>query len=109
MQENPDVFDGNWYTAATLGFVPQIISMGMDTEQDVFDQLLDLSVDMALESLRLIPDTVDLAGDHPSVRNFESKRALFEKLAKKCSDAERVSQLLESIEAAYAHVLQGSE
>ncbi len=108
-EENADVFDGNWYTAATLGFVPQIISMGMDTGQDVADQLLDLSVDMALESLRIIPDSVDPSGGHPSVRNFESKRALFEKLAEGCADADRVSGLRKSIEAAHAHVLEKQE
>ncbi len=109
MEENPDKFDGNWYTAAILGFVAQIISMGMDTNQDVTDQLLDLSVDMALECARLIPENVDPAGEHPSVKNFESKRAVFEKLAEKCKDADRVAHLRESIEAAYAHLMEAAK
>ena len=105
VDENPDFFNGNWYTASTLGFVAQFISMGMDADQDVSDQFLDLSADMAVESLRLIPETIDPASDHPSVKNYESKRALFEKLAEGYADAERVAHLRESIDAAYAHVV----
>ena len=96
-------FDGNWYTAATLGFVPQIISIGMDQDLDVSDQLLDLAADMCVDSLRLIPEGIDPAGNHPSVKNFESKRDLFEKLAEASADTESVACLRESVEAAYEH------
>lgn len=100
VSENPDRFDGNWYTAATLGFIPQIISIGMDTDQDVSHQLLDLAADMAVESIRLIPESAKAASDHPSVRNFESKCELFEKLADGCADADRVVHLRNLIEQA---------
>jgi CubicO group peptidase (beta-lactamase class C family) len=100
VSENPDRFDGNWYTAATLGFIPQIISIGMDTDQDVSCQLLDLAADMAVESTRLIPESAKAASDHPSVKNFESKCELFEKLADGCADADRVLHLRDLIEQA---------
>ncbi|MBR2764500.1 MAG: penicillin binding protein PBP4B, partial [Blautia sp.] len=54
-QESPDQFDGNWFTTSTVGFVPQILSIGMDTEQDISAQLLDLSADMVVESLKFLP------------------------------------------------------
>lgn len=98
-----DTFDGSWYTAATLGFVPQIISIGMDQDIDVSDQLLDLAADMCVDSLRLIPEGVDVASNHPSVKNFESKRDLFERLAEASADTESVVRFRESIESAYQH------
>ena len=55
-ETNLNDFDGNCYTASTLGFVPQLLSIGMDTETDITGQLLDLLADMAAESLRLIPE-----------------------------------------------------
>ena len=77
---NANRFDGNWYTASTLGFVPQILSIGMDEEgTDIMPQLLSLTADMASESLKLIPD--DASGDHPAVKNAESKAAVAEKWA----------------------------
>ncbi len=72
---DPDVnlngFDGSCYTASTLGFVPQILSIGLDREEDISGQLLDLAADMAAESLKLIPEG---AGEgHPYVKNAVSK------------------------------------
>ena len=84
VKEDADMFDGNWYTAGTLGFVPQILSMGLDDEQqDVSAQLLDLAEDMAAGSRRLIPDGEDPAGDHPAAKNAKSKEQLLEQLKKK--------------------------
>ena len=76
-----NMFDGGWYTAGTLGFVPQILSIGMDSEEDVSGQLLDLTAEMAIESLRRLPEGVTLAQEHPAVLNAKSKRELFEKEA----------------------------
>ena len=53
--QTPTGFSGSCYTASTLGFVPQLLSMGLDGEADVSAQLLDLLADMAMESLKLIP------------------------------------------------------
>jgi hypothetical protein len=76
---NANEFDGNWYTASTLGFVPQILSIGMDSDIDQTELLLDLTADMAISSLKLVPEGA--GKDHPSVRNCVSKLALFEKEA----------------------------
>ncbi len=83
VQKDANRFDGNWYTASTLGFVDQILSMGMDRDMDLSDQLLDLSADMAMESMKLLPEGVDLETDHPAARNALAKRQLFEKTAKR--------------------------
>ena len=75
-QENADKFDGNWYTAGSLGFVPQILSIGMDSEEDVTDQLQDLKEDMAAAALKLIPEGVGADSDHPASLNAASKQQL---------------------------------
>ena len=72
-------FRGGRYTAATLGFVPQVLSIGMDTDGDVTGQLLDLAADMAGESLKLIPADAD--ENHPRVKNAYSKIAVLRKWA----------------------------
>ncbi len=74
-------FNGNWYTASSLGFVAQILSIGMDKDADILPQLVSLTADMANESRKLIPD--DVGENHPSFRNAESKEALAEKWAGK--------------------------
>ena len=71
---NPDKFNGNAYTASSLGFVPQILSIGLDEDTDISAQLMDLLADMAAESLKLIPDGA--GSDHPSVKNAQSKIAV---------------------------------
>ena len=71
---NPNKFDGNAYTASSLGFVPQILSIGLDEQADISAQLMDLLADMAAESLKLIPE--DAGSDHPSVKNARSKIAV---------------------------------
>ena len=76
---NANEFDGNWYTASTLGFVPQILSIGMDTDQDVTGQLLDLAADMVSESLKLVPEGLEPTDDHPSLRNVKSKQEWYER------------------------------
>ena len=93
-----DRFDGNWFTSSTLGFVPQILSIGMDTDQDISMQLLDLAADMAAESMKLVPEGTDFAGDHPSVRNARSKWELFELTAKRCQDQEYADALRAGME-----------
>ncbi|MBE5809281.1 MAG: penicillin binding protein PBP4B, partial [Clostridiales bacterium] len=70
-ETNLNRFDGGCYTASTLGFVPQILSIGMDGDVDISEQLRCLAADMAAESVKLIPEGAD-AG-HPYVRNARSK------------------------------------
>ncbi len=64
-------FSGSAYTASTLGFVPQLLSIGLDGGEDVSAQLLDLLADMAAESTKLVPEGA--AADHPNVKNVLSK------------------------------------
>ena len=82
--DNLNRFDGSAFTASTLGFVPQILSIGMDEEGDISGQLLDLLADMAAESLKLIPEGADR--DHPNVRNALSKIAVLRQWAEDFSD-----------------------
>ncbi len=77
--DNLNRFDGNWYTASTLGFVPQILSIGMDSDADITGQLADLAADMAQTCRRLLPAGVSPDDDHPSARNLRSKQALAER------------------------------
>ncbi len=72
--KNLNGFAGSDYTASTLGFVPQLLSIGMDEGKDVSAQLTDLLCDMAMESLKLIPQ--DAAASHPRVKNAQSKIAV---------------------------------
>ena len=68
-------FDGNWYTASTYGFIPQILSIGMDSDVDVSRQLVDLMEDMVVSSEKLIVDE-----DHPSFQNYLAKKAVWKKM-----------------------------
>lgn len=45
-------FSGKCYTASTLGFVAQILSIGMDSDADISAQLLDLTADMAADAAK---------------------------------------------------------
>ena len=76
---NLNRFDGNAYTASTLGFVPQILSIGLDEETDISEQLMDLLADMAAESVKLIPEGA--GADHPNVKNVRSKFSVLRKWA----------------------------
>ena len=71
------IFSGNWYTSATLGFVMQILSVGLDANSDITSQLSALTLDMAEDSLKLIPKGA--GRNHPSVKNVQSKIAVFRK------------------------------
>ena len=81
-------FAGSCYTASTLGFVPKILSIGMDTETDISGQLLDLVADMAAESLKLIPEGA--GKDHPYVLNARSKINVLRQRALAADDRERL-------------------
>ena len=109
VKKDANAFDGGWYTASTLGFVPQILCMGMDSDVDISSQLLDLSADMALDSLKLIPEDLDekkrQAGKHPSVRNAQSKYELFEHMAGKCGEQTRVTALRDKLRATFGKAL----
>ena len=72
-------FAGSCFTASTLGFVPEILSIGMDSSEDISEELLHLLADMASESLKSIPEEGDAI---PYYReNALSKAEVFRKYA----------------------------
>ena len=73
---NANRFDDNWYTAGSLRFVPQILYIGMDADQDITDQLRDLTADMAAEAESQIPSGLSIDSDHPAAKNARSKQEL---------------------------------
>ena len=75
-------FAGGCYTASTLGFVPQILSIGMDTDADISGQLIDLITDMAAESRKLIPEE----NETWYIKNAESKEAVLETWTEKMKE-----------------------
>ena len=77
--KNTNGFDGSCFTASTLGFVPQLLSIGMDRDTDISGQLMDLLADMAAESLKRIPEGA--GADHPYVKNTRSKISVLRKWA----------------------------
>ena len=105
---DPDKFSGNAYTASSLGFVPQILSIGLDEETDVSAQLMDLLADMAAESLKLIPDGA--GSDHPSVKNAQSKISVLKAWAEETGKkeyaffAEELSNRIAEMTRAYSSV-----
>lgn len=93
---NPNKFDGNWYTSSTLGFVPQIMYMGMDGESVSHKQQLDLLYDMANGSIDLAEAGGVIGTTHPLVKNAESKLAVYRDYVGKYgedNDNERVNAL----------------
>ena len=73
---NADKFDGNWYTASTLGFVPEALSIGMDSEDDITDELRDFAAGLADSAREQMPEGVSVDSDHPAARNYRSKMEL---------------------------------
>ena len=72
-------FNGDWYTASTLGFVPQILSIGMDSDEDISKELSDFTDVMVAAAVKLIPKGVSKDSDHPAARNLKSKQQIAEK------------------------------
>ncbi len=66
------IFTGNYFTAATLGFVPQLIYMGIDGDNNNISERLALTLaDMTQESIKLIPQGA--ASTNPYTINAKSK------------------------------------
>lgn len=77
--EKQNRFTACEYTASTLGFVPQILSIGMDGDRDVTEQLISMAADMASDSLLIIPEGA--AADSADVMNTRSKINVLKKWA----------------------------
>ena len=108
-KENADMFDGNWYTSSTLGFVPQILSLGIDAGPDLAGQLLDLSADMVIESMKRVPEKIRFSEEHPSVKNVRSKMPLFDRKGQKSDDKEHVHYLRRIVKEAVDQVCTDHE
>ena len=78
---NPNRFNGNWYTASTLGFVSELIYAGFMGEltQDVLKAIL---ADMVQEKQKLVEEAGEAAYDpkHPVRRAYEAIKAAAERL-----------------------------
>lgn len=79
---NPNQFDGNWYTASTLGFVAQLLYQGLKSRAGSPDAALDaLLADMTAEHFKLVDAEPTAArADHPLV---QSAYAMLEVLAER--------------------------
>lgn len=89
---NPNQFNGNWYTASTLGFVAQLLYQGFKTRAGSPDAALDaLLADMAAEHFKLVDST--FTAGHPRV---QSAYAMLEVLA------DRAAQTFRSAPRSYA-------
>ena len=81
---NVNGFRGSWYTASTLGFVPQLFSIGLDHRADHKKQLLSLLEQMTYDSISLIPEGAN--SDHPGVLNALSKIEVYRKWVNEYGD-----------------------
>ena len=72
------IFAGNYFTSATLGFVAQLVSIGMDSKNDISEQLAFILADMANESTKLIKQG---ATHNVTVLNAKSKLSVLRKYA----------------------------
>ncbi|MBO6197184.1 MAG: penicillin binding protein PBP4B [Butyrivibrio sp.] len=78
VKKDANRFDGDWYTAATLGFVPEILSIGMDADVDITEQLKSLTKDMAASAQKILPKGVSIDSSHPAAKSARSKQQLAE-------------------------------
>ena len=69
-EANPNNFNGNWYTASSLGFVAQILYQGMQGHgtdpNNAYGALLE---DMAESKFALVADDGTVPASHPVVRS----------------------------------------
>ena len=93
-------FLGSCFTASTLGFVPQLLSIGMDGGADVSVQLLDLLADMTVESVKKIPAGGGFRAAY--CQNTLSKAELLKARAEAAGHSEYIA-LADSILEQYSH------
>lgn len=75
----PNQFDGNWYTASTLGFVANILYQGLSNHSsanDIQPALDALMGDMAMDKRRLVNAVSGADAGHPIVKSLYSLAAL---------------------------------
>ena len=71
---DPNTFNGNWYTTATLGFVPEILYTGLDEDGDVSGELYDLAMTYRDKAEAAV--SAGMREDHPARLNLMSKEAV---------------------------------
>ena len=104
-------FDGNWYTASSLGFVPTIVYLGMDSHnaaEDIQPALDALLIDMAVIKMNRVVGNGTTDTSHPNLvsaysimeaaceavaarptkENRESLAIAFESMRRKFTEAE---------------------
>ncbi|MBR3634816.1 MAG: penicillin binding protein PBP4B [Lachnospiraceae bacterium] len=91
-EKNTALFDGGGYTASTLGFVTQIISIGMDSDADIEDQLMSLLEEMTYDSFRIVDADHVNDPDYPKVKNVLSKLAVYKKRALESGNEEYIKK-----------------
>ncbi len=88
---NPNKFDGGYYTSATLGFVPQLLQLGLDNGDELKEPLFSLVSEMTNDSIKLVDPAIANEGGHPAVKNVESKLNVLRKYAEESGDPEYIS------------------
>ena len=63
---------GNYYTTATLGFVPQILEIGLDGEEVSGDIWKDLISDMAADAERKLAEDGITDEEHPQMKAYRA-------------------------------------
>ena len=76
-EANANDFAGLYYTASTLGFVPELFSIGLDQDIDVHEQLLSLLKSMWQDSRKLVPNNAD--EKDPAYLSYLSKQDVYQK------------------------------
>ena len=103
-EANANGFRGGWYTAATLGFVPELFSIGLDEEKDVTDQLISLLHEMAADSFKLIPEDVDIS--HPAYESAQGIMDVYKKWIDK-TDKDNFKEEYNETENRWKEILNG--
>lgn len=62
-------FDGNWFTSSTMGFVPQLLYIGMENDEPVDKTLPYLVAEMTHSKFNLINEEEVTDATHPIVRS----------------------------------------
>ena len=103
-EANANGFRGGWYTAATLGFVPELFSIGLDEEKDVTDQLISLLHEMTADSFKLIPEDVDIS--HPAYESAQGIMDVYKKWIDK-TDKDSFKEEYNETENRWKEILNG--
>lgn len=98
-QTNANQFNGNWYTASTLGFVANILYQGFESRSaasDIQPALDAMAGDMALVKARLVTKAGDVPVGHPILK---ADKAIHE-LVFDVAEARPTAQNIDSARAA---------